>query len=177
MWCCCVLFIALFGAAVRFWIEVAKLERDLLRFSFLLFERLLGACLEMGSGGDLGRLGSMRRFKRVNVRFKLPYMTHWGQNLIIVGSDALLGAWNVEKGQSMTPHHEGDILVWQVSISVPEHFKTEYNYLVVDDRFHVLRRESGAPRVLEIPDGLPNGATVEVHDLWQVCTCTFKDTA
>ena len=82
---------------------------------------------KMGSGGDLGRSGSMRRFKRVNVRFKLPYMTHWGQNLMIVGSDALLGAWIVEKGQSMTAHHEGDVLVWQVSISVPEHFETEYN--------------------------------------------------
>ncbi|KAG0604636.1 hypothetical protein M758_10G186000 [Ceratodon purpureus] len=121
----------------------------------------------MGSGGDLGRTGSMRRFKRVNVRFKLPYMTHWGQTLMIVGSDALLGAGVVEKGQSMTPHQEGDVLVWQVSISVPEHFETEYNYVVVDDRFHVLRHESGAQRVLKFPDGLPNGATVEVHDLWQ----------
>jgi len=124
----------------------------------------------MGSGGDLGRTGSMRRFKRVNIRFKLPYHTHWGQNLVLIGSDALLGAWAVEKGQSMTPHQEGDVLVWQVSISVPDHFQSEYNYVVVDDRFHVLRRESGAPRALKFPDGLPNGATVEVHDLWQVTT-------
>jgi hypothetical protein len=100
-------------------------------------------------------------------------MTHWGQNLMIVGSDALLGAGIVNKGQSMTPHQEGNVLVWQVSISVPEHFESEYNYLVVDDRFHVLRRESGAPRVLKFPDGLANGATVEVHDLWQVSTSSF----
>lgn len=124
----------------------------------------------MGSGGDLGRSGSVRRLKRVNVQFKLPYHTHWGQNLLLTGSDALLGAWAVEKGQSMTPYHEGDVLVWQVSVTVYDHFETEYNYLVVDDRFHVLRRESGAPRVLKFPDGLPNGATVEVHDLWQVTT-------
>jgi 4-alpha-glucanotransferase len=121
----------------------------------------------MGSGGDLGRTGSMRRIKRVNIRFKLPYHTLWGQNLMVIGSDALLGAWTVEKGQSMMPHQDGNVLIWQVSISVPDHYQTEYNYVVVDDRFHVLRRESGAPRVLKFPDELPNGSTVEIHDLWQ----------
>ncbi|XP_024395916.1 4-alpha-glucanotransferase DPE2 [Physcomitrium patens] len=122
----------------------------------------------MGSGGDLGgRTNSLRRLKRLNILFKLPYNTQWGQNLMIIGSDALLGAWVVEKGQRLMPRQEGDVLVWEVSISVSERFETEYNYVVVDDRFRGLRRESGARRVLSLPEGLSNGATVEVHDLWQ----------
>lgn len=125
--------------------------------------------LNMGSGGDLGgRTNSLRRLKRLNILFKLPYNTQWGQNLMIIGSDALLGAWVVEKGQRLMPRQEGDVLVWEVSISVSERFETEYNYVVVDDRFRGLRRESGARRVLSLPEGLSNGATVEVHDLWQV---------
>ena len=123
----------------------------------------------MGSGGDLGRSGSLRKFKRVNVRFKLPYNTVWGQNLMILGSDPLLGTWAVKQGQWMTPHHEGDLLLWQVLVSVPEHFESEYSYCLVDEKLNVLKWEAGNRRVLTLPEGLLSDATVEIHDLWQVC--------
>lgn len=127
----------------------------------------------MGSGGDLGRAGSVRKCKRVNVHFKIPYTTHWGQSLVIIGSDALLGAWAVKEGVKMTPLEEGDILFWQIVLSVPEHFDTEYSYCVVDENSDMVRRESGSVRTLTVPEGLPQGANVEAHDFWQVHNIRF----
>lgn len=127
----------------------------------------------MGSGGDLGRAGSVRKCKRVNVHFKIPYTTRWGQSLVIIGSDALLGAWAVKEGVKMTPLQEGDILFWQIVLPVPEHFDTEYNYCVVDENLDTVRRESGSVRALTIPEGLPQGANVEAHDFWQVHNIRF----
>ena len=129
--------------------------------------------IAMGSGGDLGRAGSVRKCKRVNVHFKIPYTTVWGQSLVIIGSDALLGAWAVKEGVKMTPLQEGDILFWQIVLSVPEHFDTEYSYCVVDENLDTVRRESGSVRTLTIPEGLPQGANVEAHDFWQVHDILF----
>lgn len=60
------------------------------------------------------RYPAFKRFNRINLRFKISYYTQWGQNLMISGSDLLLGRWNVKQGVWMTPHHEGEFLVWQV---------------------------------------------------------------
>lgn len=130
----------------------------------------------MGSGGDLGRGGSVRKCKRVNVHFKIPYTTRWGQSLVIIGSDPLLGAWAVKEGVQMTPLQEGDILFWQIVMPVPDHFDTEYSYCVVDENLDTVRRESGSVRSLTIPEGLPQGANVEAHDFWQVHNfrCIYK---
>lgn len=76
----------------------------------------------------------------------------------------------MKQGQWMTPHHEGDLLLWQVLVTVPEHFETEYSYCLVDEKLNVLKWEAGNRRVLTLPEGLPSDATVEIHDLWQVCS-------
>ncbi|KAG6552731.1 hypothetical protein Mapa_005678 [Marchantia paleacea] len=125
----------------------------------------------MGSGRDIGvRAPQFRRVKKINIRFRIPYYTQWGQNLMISGSDALLGNWTVAQGQWMTPRHEGESLVWQALISVPDHFETHYKYCLVDDKFNVIKWESGSRRFLALPQGIEDGATVDVHDSWQVGT-------
>ncbi|CAM6114987.1 unnamed protein product [Calypogeia fissa] len=122
----------------------------------------------MGSGRDMGaRPPQYRRARRINVRFRVPYYTQWGQNLMLSGSDPLLGNWTLSQGQWMTPHHEGDSLVWQAQISVPDHFETHYKYCLADENKNLLKWESGGRRFLALPEGLADGSTVDVHDLWQ----------
>lgn len=106
--------------------------------------------------------------KRVNVRFSVPYYTQWGQNLIVCGSDDLLGKGSSAQGQSMTPHHEGDSLVWEAQISAADCFETRYKYCLVDESKNPIKWEAGEWRVFALPEGLPNGSTVDVHDSWQV---------
>ena len=60
------------------------------------------------------RHSPFKRFNRINLRFRIAYYTQWGQNLMICGSDAQLGSNNIKQGVWMTPHHEGDLLIWQV---------------------------------------------------------------
>lgn len=50
---------------------------------------------------------------------------------------------------------------------VPGNFQTEYSYCVVDEKLNVIRRESGSAHYLNLPEDLPDGASVEVNDLWQ----------
>lgn len=124
-----------------------------------------------------GKLTPFKRFTRVNLRFKLPYMTVWGQNLMVVGSDPIFGSWNIKQGIWMTPHHEGDVLVWQAFVSVPEAFDFEYRYCLVDEKLNVLKWEAPEKRKLAIPEGLADGAVVDILDNWQVTlklTCRMK---
>jgi 4-alpha-glucanotransferase len=115
-----------------------------------------------------GKFTPFKRFTRVNLRFKLPFMTVWGQNLMIVGSDPIFGSWNIKQGIWMTPHHEGDVLVWQAFVSVPEAFDFEYRYCLVDEKLNVLKWEAPEKRKLAIPEGLSDGAVVDILDNWQV---------
>lgn len=106
--------------------------------------------------------------KSVNVSFRLPYFTHWGQNLLVCGSEPVLGSWNVKKGLLLKPVHQGDELIWSGSVAVPSGFGCEYSYYVVDDDKNVLRWEMGKRRKLLLPEGIQDGEVVEFHDLWQV---------
>lgn len=86
---------------------------------------------------------------------------------MLSGSDLLLGKWNIKQGVWMTPHHEGEFLVWQALISVPDQFELDYKYALVDDRLNVIKWEAGGTRRLLLPEGLPDGAMVDVLDTWQ----------
>lgn len=123
---------------------------------------------------NLGLFSGAKRAKSVNVRFRLPYYTHWGQSLVVCGSEPLLGSWNVKKGLLLSPIHQGDQLIWYGSIAVSDGFGCEYNYYVVDDNREVLRWEKGNRRKLFLPQGLQGGEVVELRDLWQVLSFTFE---
>ncbi|MCO5581846.1 hypothetical protein L7F22_035735 [Adiantum nelumboides] len=76
----------------------------------------------------------------------------------------------------MSPHHHDDVLFWIASMQVvPEDFPadTSYSYCVVDhDSRRVLRKESGAPRQIQLPAiQLDDNARIDVYDLWQDASC------
>lgn len=125
---------------------------------------------------NLGLFSGAKRAKSVNVRFRLPYYTHWGQSLVVCGSDSLVGSWNVKKGLLLSPVHQGDQLIWCGSIAVSNGFECEYNYYVVDDNRNVLRWEKGNRRKVLLPQGLQGGEVIELRDLWQVLSFTFYST-
>ncbi|GAB4851804.1 4-alpha-glucanotransferase dpe2 [Ancistrocladus abbreviatus] len=116
---------------------------------------------------DLGLFSGDNTVKSVNVTFRIPYFTHWGQSLLVCGSEPLLGSWNVKKGLPLIPFHLGNELIWRGSIEVPRGFGCEYSYFVVDDEKNVLRWEMGKKRKLLLLDSVQDGEAIELHDLWQ----------
>ncbi|KAJ6332227.1 hypothetical protein OIU76_010588 [Salix suchowensis] len=116
---------------------------------------------------NLGLFTGTKIVKLVNVSFRLPYYTHWGQRLLVCGSEPVLGSWDVKKGLLLSPVHQGEELIWCGSVAVPSEFSCEYSYYVVDDDKSVLRREMGKKRQLVLPEGINGGENVELHDLWQ----------
>lgn len=116
---------------------------------------------------NLGLLSGTKSVKSVNVNFRIPYYTQWGQRLIVCGSTSVLGSWSVKKGLLLSPVHEGEELIWYGSIAVPSEFSCEYRYYVVDDEKNVLRWEMGKKRKLLLPQGISGGETLQLHDLWQ----------
>ncbi|XP_057770458.1 4-alpha-glucanotransferase DPE2 [Salvia miltiorrhiza] len=103
----------------------------------------------------------------VIVSFRIPYFTHWGQQILVCGSERVLGSWDVKKGLLLRPSHHGDELIWCGSLSVPAGFTCEYSYYVVDDNKNVIRWEAGKKRKMSLPDSAQHGQLVELHDLWQ----------
>ncbi|GLT77810.1 hypothetical protein SLA2020_493670 [Shorea laevis] len=116
---------------------------------------------------NLGLLSAVKSVKSVKLSFRIPYYTHWGQSLLICGSEPVLGSWDVKKGLLLSPVHQGDELIWCGSIGVPSGFSCEYSYYVVDDEKNVLRWEMGNKRNLLLPESIKDGQAVELHDLWQ----------
>ncbi|XP_004493319.1 4-alpha-glucanotransferase DPE2 isoform X2 [Cicer arietinum] len=103
----------------------------------------------------------------VKISFRLPYLTQWGQSLLVCGSVPVLGSWNVKKGVLLSPFHEGSELIWSGSITVPKGFQCEYTYYVVDDKKNVVRWEMGKKHELRLPEGVQSGQEIEFRDLWQ----------
>lgn len=108
-----------------------------------------------------------RRLKHYSLRFCVPYFTQWGHSLVVLGSDPALGSWSPGQALAMVPHHHGQELLWSADLSVPSDFQGNYSYCVVDENRRIVRRESGAPRSLLLSEDLPDGAFVDIHDLWQ----------
>lgn len=117
---------------------------------------------------NLGLFSGSKTSNSVILSFKIPYYTHWGEHLLVCGSEPVLGAWNVKKGLLLKPSHQGDELIWSGSLPIPAGFNCEYSYYVVDDDKNVLRWEAGKKRKLSLPNAAQNGQLVELHDLWQV---------
>ncbi|GAA0156539.1 hypothetical protein LIER_14017 [Lithospermum erythrorhizon] len=117
---------------------------------------------------NLGLFSSSRTVRSITVSFGIPYFTHWGQNILVCGSEPVLGSWNVKKGLLLSPSHQDNELIWTGSIPVSVGFECEYNYYVVDENKNVLRVEAGKKRKLVLPDGAEDGQLVALHDLWQV---------
>lgn len=115
-----------------------------------------------------GLFPGIKSLSSVTLVFRLPYYTQWGQSLLVCGSEPVLGSWNVKQGLPLGPSHEGDELIWCGKVAVSVGFSCEYGYYVVDDGRNVLRSEAGKKRRLTLPDGVREGAVVEIHDLWQV---------
>lgn len=116
---------------------------------------------------NVGLFPGSKPSNSVIVSFRVPYYTHWGQNILVCGSESVLGSWDVKKGLLLKPSHEGDELIWSGSLPVPAGFTCEYSYYVVDDKKNVLRWEAGKKRKLSLPNSAQNGQLVELHDLWQ----------
>ncbi|KAL5546819.1 hypothetical protein UlMin_006506, partial [Ulmus minor] len=116
---------------------------------------------------NLGLFSGTKATKSVKVRFRLPYYTHWGQSLLVCGSEPVLGSGNVKRGLLLCPVHQGEELIWCGNILVPNGFECEYSYYVVDDEKNVLRWEIGKKRTLSLPKEIEGGELVELHDLWQ----------
>ncbi|XP_010251909.1 PREDICTED: 4-alpha-glucanotransferase DPE2 isoform X2 [Nelumbo nucifera] len=115
----------------------------------------------------LGLASGKKSFKTVNLVFRLPYYTQWGQSLLVCGSEPVLGLWNVKKGILLSPFHQGEELIWSGRIEVPCGFQCEYSYYLVDDNRNILRWEAGNKRKFVLPEGIQDGTMVELHDLWQ----------
>lgn len=113
------------------------------------------------------RLSGNKPGKTVYVSFRLPYYTHWGQSLLVCGSEPVLGSWDVKKGLLLKPVHRGDELIWCGDVAVPGGFGCEYSYYVVNDDRKALRWEAGKKRKLVLPEVIEHGEVVELHDLWQ----------
>ncbi|RWW19524.1 hypothetical protein BHE74_00052348 [Ensete ventricosum] len=114
-----------------------------------------------------GLCPGIKSLSSVTLVFRLPYYTHWGQSLLVCGSEPVLGSWNVKQGLALGPSHEGDELIWCGKVAVSVGFSCEYSYYVVDDSRNVLRSEAGNKRRLTLPDAVREGTVVEIHDLWQ----------
>lgn len=119
---------------------------------------------------NLGQAPGKKSLKMVKVGFKLPYYTHWGQSILVCGSEPALGSWNVKQGLVLSPFHRGGELVWCGRIAVPSGFVCEYSYYLVDDDRNVLRWEGGKKRRLILPEGIKEGEVIEFYDLWKTAS-------
>ncbi|KAK1292418.1 4-alpha-glucanotransferase DPE2 [Acorus calamus] len=119
---------------------------------------------------NLGLVSGKKSLKTVTLIFKVPYYTQWGQSMLISGSELVLGSWNVRRGLVLSPFHEGNELIWCGRVSVPIGFSCEYSYHLVDDDRNILRSEGGKKRKLVLPEGIEEGHSMLLYDLWQTAS-------
>ena len=53
----------------------------------------------------------------MEVLFYLKYQTKWGQSISVVGSDKLLGDWNIEKAFKLVPTSDGH---WEGTVQLTD---------------------------------------------------------
>eukprot|EP00775_Hariotina_reticulata_P007782 gene7782-7980_t len=106
--------------------------------------------------------------RRINVHFRIPYMTQWGQSIVLTGTGALLGNMNYDKGIILKCHHEKDALVWDALVSLPWQPCYKYKYAIVrqEDGQQVVESEELLEHTLLLQQGLGHGDVVEVLDTW-----------
>ena len=70
--------------------------------------------------------------KQIQVHFRIPYFTAWGQSLVLCGQGPILGGWEESRGHPMRCHHEGtDQLVWEALVNLPWQPSYSYKYAIV----------------------------------------------
>ncbi|EPS68463.1 hypothetical protein M569_06305, partial [Genlisea aurea] len=115
----------------------------------------------------LGLFGEEKRSSSVNLSFRIPYHTHWGEHLLVSGSHPIFGSSNVKRGLVLKPSHRDEEMIWSNTLRLPSGVRFEYSYFVVDDEKNVLRSEAGRRRKAAVPSDARNGLLVEFRDLWQ----------
>ena len=72
----------------------------------------------------------------VSATFKVKNgQTIWGENMYLVGSDAVLGSWDPKNGTLMSPLHYPD---WEVSVQLAPSTRYEYKFVKVNGSGGVL---------------------------------------
>eukprot|EP00884_Botryococcus_braunii_P016819 jgi/Botrbrau1/3820/Bobra.0183s0050.1 len=99
----------------------------------------------------------------VVVEFKLPYRCEFGQHVLVVGSDGLLGGWDVGQAAEMkwTP---GDI--WTIKLELGQlHDLLEYKYVIRNPDGEVVAWKPGPNCSLTLHQ-LPSSSKFAVSDTW-----------
>ncbi|WIA42683.1 hypothetical protein OEZ86_008641 [Tetradesmus obliquus] len=100
------------------------------------------------------------------VRFNIRLQVEWGQHLLVVGSCASLGAWNVDNAVRLT-WQEGN--VWEASVELPAGELVEYKYVVRNSDTSVDKWQPGDNLGMEVPVAQGNNGRrrgVLVLDTW-----------
>lgn len=104
------------------------------------------------------------------VRFCVHYWTRPGQNIVLVGSDDALGAWDLSRGLRLGHNGGGD---WTLEVRLSEQVEVEgweYKYVVVDDHSNSSIWEAGSNHTIASSTFSPSTDVVEMRDTFQVCT-------
>jgi 4-alpha-glucanotransferase len=96
----------------------------------------------------------------MKILFRINYVTEWGQDMWISGSNEVLGNWDESKAVPMTYVGNGN---WESEINFPEEQGFEYKYFVRQN-VHEIIWEGGKNRSF-LPVGFP---FVVINDNWQV---------
>jgi hypothetical protein len=90
----------------------------------------------------------------VTVTFKVDAQTRWGENIYLVGNDALLSDWHPSSGIRLLP---SPYPTWTATVSLPASKSFEYKFVKRDDQGGTIV-ESGANRTVMTPN---DGAIVQ----------------
>jgi hypothetical protein len=71
-------------------------------------------------------LGDSRQEQRLHIHFRVAHDTKWGEHVVLLGSGALLGNFNVQRCQALRCHHEQEQLVWELLVTLP--WQPSYKY-------------------------------------------------
>ena len=56
--------------------------------------------------------------REATLSFKVAYLTVWGQHVAVTGPSVALGEDSPDKAVALSCSHEGEVLVWQGSMSL-----------------------------------------------------------
>jgi 4-alpha-glucanotransferase len=103
--------------------------------------------------------------RSVLLHFTTSYMTRFGENVVVAGEGAALGAFDLARAPAATCRHAGEELVWEAVVAAPLAPSFTYCYAVVDERRRLVKWAARA-QTLALPADLPDGAVVDVADAW-----------
>jgi len=110
----------------------------------------------------------MESISHVELTFKLPYQTNFGENLYVVGSLPPFGAWDPRKGRRMVYKQPATwYLHLDLRLETDKPIELKYKYVVMNDNEEnggIPRWEPGQEHILEIN----NIEKLECSDVWGV---------